>query len=64
MNKNFLLKIFTENFLPAEERAYEGYGEIIANTDNQEVIKILSDIKKDEERHINLCKRAIEILSK
>jgi rubrerythrin len=64
MIKPTLIKTFKEKFLPREEEARDIYDQMLQISDDEEANNMVAAIRDDEIRHIELCKRAIEILEK
>lgn len=61
-NKETLIKMF-EDLYALEKQAKDLYDEFLETLENKEEIKILSSIRDDEIRHMEIVKKIQELIS-
>lgn len=64
MDKDNIKKQFEERILPLEIEAKEEFEYFLRESPNEKANKVIKWIRDDEIRHIELCKKVIEILKK
>lgn len=64
MEKENIKKIFENTLLPMEILAKERFEIFLRNSSSQKANEVIRKILEDEIRHIELCNKAIKILSK
>lgn len=62
MDKDTIKKQFEEHFLPLEILAKENFDNFLQESPDEKANEVIRWIRDDEIRHIELVKRAIELL--